>query len=136
MPLTKLIALAGLACSWSAAALIAKFTDVKGLFINSKPVPDKTTPTRPVVGNDAMATTTNPAVLVLPKGGRALLEAENTIRLLERNGDFTLEIVGGELCLLMHDKSHIQMFTSGAELPITPHSRALSLSGLPSRRQP
>jgi hypothetical protein len=120
MHLMRLFALVGVACSLSAGAPIAKITAVTGLLINDKPVPDKTAPTWPVIGNDVVSTTTNSAVLVLPKGDRALLGLETSIRLLERDGVVTLELAAGELCLLINRASNLQVFASGADLTI-PH---------------
>lgn len=119
MHLKILLSFVCLFYGWSAAAPIAKITVAKGLLINSKPVPDKIAPTWPVVGNDAITTTTNPAVLIMPKGDRALLEAKSAVRLFERDGVVTLELVGGELCLLVHGKSDLQILPSDAAVPIT-----------------
>lgn len=119
MKLKRLLAFASLFCAWSTAAPIAKITAVQGLLINGKQLPDKTAPTWPVVGHDAIVTTNNPAVLVLPKGDRALLEPESSIRVLERDGVVTLELMGGEMCLLIHGKSDLQLLPADAASSIT-----------------
>lgn len=120
MQLIRLFAIAGVTCSLFGAPPLAKITAVNGVLINGKPVPDKTAPTWPVLGNDAVSTTTNSAVLVLPKGDRALLGLETSVRLLERDGVVTLELASGELCLLINRTSNLQVFASGAQLNI-PH---------------
>ena len=97
MNLAKLLAIPALICVGFAAPPVARITAVNGLLINGKQVPDKTAPTWPVLGNDTLATTANTAVLVLPKGDRALLDTETSVRVLDHDGTVTLVLTGGEL---------------------------------------
>lgn len=101
-----------------AAPPVAKVTTAAGLRLNGKDMPDKTAPTWPVSISDKVTTSSHPALMMLPRGDRAELDAETSVVLTDRGGSLTLELISGKLCLNITHHSTIQAYAAGAPLTL------------------
>jgi hypothetical protein len=101
-----------------AAPQLARVTTAAGLLINGKAVPQKAGPDWPLIANDQVTTTHEPATVMLPKGDRAFLDPDTSIRLLEADGIVTLELERGVICLRTVRESKLRVLAGGAQLQI------------------
>jgi len=141
MYLIKLFAVLGLACSLACATQpLGKITTTEGVLINGEGVPQKTAPTWPVAANDEVATTTNPAVLMLLKNDRAYMDAKTSLQMEDTGGIPSLHLALGRICLKVAKESVLQIFALGEQLSIahpfegsvtlsTPHEKATVTAG-------
>lgn len=130
MYLIKLFAVLAITCSFARATEpLGKVTATKGVLINGEGVPEKTAPTWPVSANDDVATTTNPAVLMLLKNDRAYMDSQTSLKVEDFDGVPSLHLALGKICVKVAKESALQIFASGEQLSIArPFEGTVTLS--------
>lgn len=130
MYLIKLFAVLGITCSFAGATQpMGRVTATEGVRINGEGVPEKTAPTWPVLANDAVATTTRPAVLMLLKNDRAYMDSQTSLKVEDFDGVPSLHLALGKICVKVGKESALQIFASGEQLSIAhPFEGTVTLS--------